>query len=44
MSLWLAGYPKTPSFDPQFGSNCDIAEWSRHFRNDFNSGHFVASH
>ena len=24
MSLWLAGYPKTPDFDVRFGSKADI--------------------
>jgi hypothetical protein len=24
MSLWLAGYPKTPGFDVRFGSKADM--------------------
>ena len=25
MSLWFAGYPKTPGCDVRFGSKCDLA-------------------
>ena len=40
MSLWLAGYPKTPDFDVRFGSKADIKAPPPNVRFTPKSGHW----
>ena len=42
MSLWLAGYPKTPGFDVQFGSIATQMPCPRDVRSSLNFRHDVA--
>jgi hypothetical protein len=43
MSLWLAGYPKTPGFDVQFGSIATERRCPRYVRLALNFRHDVAT-
>ena len=43
MSLWLAGYPKTPDFDVRFGSKADIKAPPPNVRFTPESGHTEAT-
>ena len=42
MSLWLAGYPKTPGFDVRFGSQADMAASISDVRFTPESGHPIS--
>jgi hypothetical protein len=43
MSLWLAGYPKTPGFDVRFGSKADVTLLNFDVRYSTESGHRLST-